>query len=79
MKPKYENAKNYLHYLERSIAVRLIDEADLTAKEKEILKKHELEKSVSIKDLAAKYNVAERCILQTKQNALRKINSKVFM
>lgn len=73
MKSKYEHIRNYLHYLPRSISFRMIDNYDLTDRERDILKSHELDKKVSIKELAAKYNVDERCILRSKQIALKKI------
>ena len=73
MKSKYENIRCYLHYLPRSIAFRMLDNYDLTEKERDILKHHELDHSITIKELASKYAVEERCILRTKQVALKKV------
>lgn len=73
MKCKYENIRNYLHYLPRSISFRMIDNYDLSDRERDIIKNHELDRSVTIKELADKYSVDERCILRSKQIALGKI------
>lgn len=73
MKSKFQETKELIHTLSRSVAIKLIKESDLTARERDILIYHELEREVSIKDLADKYSVEERTILKAKQKALAKL------
>lgn len=51
----------------------VLENADLTAREREIIYQQELEKTLSIKELSSEYNVEERHILRIKQKALFKI------
>lgn len=73
MKSKFQETKELIHSLSRSIAIDLIRESDLTARERDILINHELERTVSIKELAVKYSVEERTILKAKQKAFSRL------
>lgn len=73
MVSKYENTRKALHEMPRSVALALIADSDLTARERDILIEHELERATTIKALADKYHIDERCILRSKQHALSKI------
>lgn len=73
MKSKFQETKDFLHTLSRSIAINLIRESDLTARERDVLISHELEREMSIKELADKYSVEERTILKVKQKALSRL------
>lgn len=73
MKSKFQETKDFIHSLSRSIAIRLIRESDLTVRERDILINHELEHQLSIKELADKYSVEERTILKVKQKALARL------
>ena len=73
MQSKFQETKNLIHSLSRSVAINLIKESDLTVRERDILISHELEKTTSIKELAVKYSVEERTILKAKQKAFSKL------
>lgn len=51
----------------------VLENADLTAREREILYLQEFEKTISIKELSSQFNVEERQILRIKQKSLFKI------
>ncbi len=73
MESKFQDTKNLLHSLSRSVAINMIRESDLTARERDILINHELERTISIKELAVKYSVEERTILKAKQKAFSRL------
>jgi len=60
--------------MRRTDALDLINNADLTAREREILIEQELEKTKTLKEIAYEYSVELRQILRVKQKALQKLS-----